>query len=585
MDGYLVLNSMLPQHMRPWNDCIPKDHLSLDNMPPFYVRLRDDQVGHLLDWLEDRRTMKPSQLFSSKFSSYWPWDFNTHWGIRQGRESWGTLYQGKGVHRTLDGGTRWPKYVDPKLPLTNTSSGKPMGNNPHLEKPSIYENGRKRKASETLEQQGDESEKKHCGSAGAETENELVQTSPGPHPPSGYQPGPSSSPHGICPHTSSPIESIASPPRLHRPPGYPPGRCKLPKGATIYTLPFFNAQADTSVTYQSPCAPIQSTDHLAGPPHTSAANEAPADSTANLKAAHNIQIEALEAIVITKYAEIATLKTAVQNLASKVKQEPNPVTEEFESMITRLQDILGQRTDRIQELQGANTEERRCIESLKVKLEAGVDAANPGMMDRVQNLLGQRTDRIEELQRVNTVNKHRIERLVVKLESGVGAADHEMINRLEGILDQRTDRIEELVSANAAHEIRIERLVVKLESDAGAADSETIDRLEDNLDQRTDQLQEVQSANSDKERYIEGLNIELESGAGAKDSETIPGLEEILRHRADKIEELQNVMTTEGLKQEDTSQEAQDVSDAGKDSVSHEILDLLSCLLGKRCPV
>lgn len=141
------------------------------------------------------------------------------------------------------------------------------------------------------------------------------------------------------------------------------------------------------------------------------------------------------------------------------------------------------------------------------------------------------------------------------------------------------------MSANAAHEIRIERLVVKLESDAGAADSETIDRLEDILDQRTDQLQEVQSAKSDKERCIEGLKIELESAAGAKDSETIAGLEENLRQRTDKIEELQNVMTTEGLKQEDTSQEAQDFSDAGKDSVSHEILDLLSCLLGKRCPV
>jgi len=455
--------------------------------------------------------------------------------------------------------------------------------NPRLEKPLICDTGSKRKASDILEQQGGEGRKKHCGSAGTETGKELVQTSPGPHPPLDYQPGPSSSPHGVCPSTSYPTESIASPPGLHRPPGYLPGQFKLPEGAAIYTLPSVNAQPDISVTYQSPYAPIQSAEQSAGPPHTSAANEAPADSTVNLKAAHNSQIEALEAIVIRKYAEIATLKTAVQNLASKVKQEPNPVTEEFESMITRLQDILGERTDRLQELQGANTEERRCIERLRVKLEASVDAANPEMMDRVQHLLGQRTDRIEELESVNTVNKRRIERLVVKLESGVGAADPETINRLEGILDQRTDRIEELVSANAAHEIRIERLVVKLESDAGAADPETINRLEDILEQRTDQLQEVQSANSDKQRCIEGLKIELESGAGVKDSDTIAGLGEILGQRSDQIARI--VKTTEGLEQEDISQEAHYFSDAGKDTNNYDILDLISCLLGKRCPV
>lgn len=185
-------------------------------------------------------------------------------------------------------------------------------------------------------------------------------------------------------------EPITSPPGLYRPPGYAPGQFKLPKGAAIYNLPLVNAQPDTSVTYRSLCTLIQSADQLVESSHTSAANEASSDSIANLKAVHNTQIEALEAIVVRKYAEIATLKTAVQNLASKVKQESNPVTEEFESMLTRLtrlQDILGQRTDSIQELQGGNLEERRCIERLKVKLEASVDAANPERMDRVQNLL------------------------------------------------------------------------------------------------------------------------------------------------------------------------------------------------------
>ena len=311
--------------------------------------------------------------------------------------------------------------------------------NPRLEKPLICDTGSKRKASDILEQQGGEGRKKHCGSAGSETEKELVETSPGPHPFLAYQPGPSPSPHGIRPPTSYPIESIASPLGLHQPPSDPPGRSKLPKGAAICTLSIVDAQPDNSITYQSPFTPVQSADQLAGSSHTSAADEVPADSIANLKSAYNTQIEALEAIVIRKYAEIATLKTAVQNLASKVKQEPNPVTEEFESMITRLQDILGQRTDRIQELESANIEERLCIERLKVKLEASVDAADPEMMDRVQNILGRRTDMIDELKSVNTENTRQIERLEVKLEPGIGAADSETIGRLEVILGQRTD--------------------------------------------------------------------------------------------------------------------------------------------------
>lgn len=576
MDGYLVLNTMLPQYMRPWNDCILSDQLSLDNMPPFFVRLRDDQVGHLLDWVGDRKRVKPSQLPYSSFRSYWPWDCSTHFGIRTGRESWGTAYQGKGGYRNLNGAAPWPVYLDPKLPLTNTSSGKPMIN-PRLETPLICDTGSKRKAGDGLKQKGGESVKKHCGSAGTETEEELAEASPGPHPPLGFQPGPSSSPHWVCPLTSYPTESMTSPPGL-RPPSYPSGEFKLHKGAAIYTLPFFHTQPDTSMTYRSDCAPIQSADQLVGSSDPSAANQAPADSITSLKAAHNTQIEALEAIVIRKYAEIATLKTAVQTLASKVKQEPKPVTEEFESMITRLQDILGQRTDRIQELEGANTEEQRCIERLKVKLEASVDAANPGMVDRVQDLLGQRTDKIEELESANTVNKRRIERLVVKLESGAGAADPEMINRLEDILDQRTDRIEELASANAAHEMRIERLVVKLETDAGRTDSETINRLENILDQRTDQLQKIQTANSENQRYLQHLKIERESGAESKESDTIAGLEEILGQRTDQVQ------TIKGLKQEDTSQEAQFFSEAGKIGNRHDILDMLSCLIGKRCP-
>lgn len=121
--------------------------------------------------------------------------------------------------------------------------------------------------------------------------------------------------------------------------------------------------------------------------------------------------------------------------------------------------------------------------------------------------------------------------------------------------------------------------MVKLESGVGAADSETINRLEDILDQRTDQLQEVQSANSDKQRCIEDLKVESESGARVKNPDTIAGSGEILGQQTDQVK------TIEGFRQEDTSQEAHCFSDAGKSSNRHDILDLLSCLIGKRCPV
>lgn len=121
--------------------------------------------------------------------------------------------------------------------------------------------------------------------------------------------------------------------------------------------------------------------------------------------------------------------------------------------------------------------------------------------------------------------------------------------------------------------------MVKLEPDAGTAGPETINRLEDVLDQRTDQLQEVQSANSDKQRCIEGLKVELESGARVKNSDMIAGLRKILGQRTDQVK------TIEGLKQEDTGQEAHYFSNAGEISKRHDILDLLSCLIGKRCPI
>lgn len=54
--------------------------------------------------------------------------------------------------------------------------------NPRLEKPLSCDIGSKRKASDILEQQGGESGKEHYGYAGMEMGNELVVTSPDPHP-------------------------------------------------------------------------------------------------------------------------------------------------------------------------------------------------------------------------------------------------------------------------------------------------------------------------------------------------------------------------------------------------------------------
>lgn len=127
--------------------------------------------------------------------------------------------------------------------------------------------------------------------------------------------------------------------------------------------------------------------------------------------------------------------------------------------------------------------------------------------------------------------------------------------------------------------------MVKLESGSEAAESETVNCLEEILDQRTKQLQEFQSADSQKERCIEGLKMELDSGARVEGSDAIARLEENLGQRTDQIQELQIVKTTEGLKQEDIRQEAQYFTDAEQDSNRHTIIDLLSCLLGKHCPI
>ena len=72
MDGHLILSNFDKKYARPWNDCIPFHELSKDNLPPFFVRLRDDQVGNLIHWSQT----KQESLAKPKFCIFWPFDFS-----------------------------------------------------------------------------------------------------------------------------------------------------------------------------------------------------------------------------------------------------------------------------------------------------------------------------------------------------------------------------------------------------------------------------------------------------------------------------------------------------------------------------
>lgn len=104
--------------------CIPFEELSRDNLPPFYVRLQDDQVGHLVFWVSASR----GSIARLKLGQVWPWDFDVQGRISSRRDSWGAEYGGSGKERGkgLPGGKKVPAWTDPGLPLTYTSSHKVM---------------------------------------------------------------------------------------------------------------------------------------------------------------------------------------------------------------------------------------------------------------------------------------------------------------------------------------------------------------------------------------------------------------------------------------------------------------------------
>ena len=124
MDGQGILAGQLKAHARPWTGCIPIEQLTKDNLPPFYVRLQDDQVGHLAHWVSVTR----GSITRLKLGQFWPWDFDGMGKILLKRENWGAEYGGcgKDTGKGLGGGKKVPTWIDPGLPPTYTSSHKFM---------------------------------------------------------------------------------------------------------------------------------------------------------------------------------------------------------------------------------------------------------------------------------------------------------------------------------------------------------------------------------------------------------------------------------------------------------------------------
>ena len=124
MDGQAILVGQTRSYARPWNGCIPDGQLTKNNLPPFYVRLHDDQVGHLAHWAASSR----NSIARIKLAQNWPWDFDPQGKISSKRDSWGAEYNGPGTEtiKGLSGGKKTPAWTDPGLPPTYTSSNKIM---------------------------------------------------------------------------------------------------------------------------------------------------------------------------------------------------------------------------------------------------------------------------------------------------------------------------------------------------------------------------------------------------------------------------------------------------------------------------
>ena len=169
MDGQSILSNFGKTYMPPWDDCIPSNQLSLDNMPPFFRRLRNDQVGHLVEWINDRSrvSITPANAYL-----YWPCDLTGQGGASSKRDRWGKTYAGKPAKPLLAGGPALPTYTDMGLPPTWTSSGKAMCPDPGE---STGGTGNKRKADQMMDEGVDSNGKRFCVWAKPETPEDVIR--------------------------------------------------------------------------------------------------------------------------------------------------------------------------------------------------------------------------------------------------------------------------------------------------------------------------------------------------------------------------------------------------------------------------
>ena len=121
MDGNLILGTFDKRFMRSWNDCIPFDELLNENLPPFFIRLRDDQIGLLTHWVQTKR----DTIQKPKLNLLWPHDLSTAGKPLNFSVNWGPAHDGEGLEKSkLAGDRKVPTWKELPLHATFTSSGK-----------------------------------------------------------------------------------------------------------------------------------------------------------------------------------------------------------------------------------------------------------------------------------------------------------------------------------------------------------------------------------------------------------------------------------------------------------------------------
>ena len=498
MDGNPVLNSTLPLYVRPWNDCIPLDELSVENLPPFYVRLRDDQVGHLLEWFLrwDAFQNGPNLPRGKRWlSGKWPWDFTSETKIASRRESWGPAYNGcnESAALVLKGRKELPEYVNPGLPLTNTSSDKPMRILEWIgESNDIYHSGALEGPILSKDAEAATLKSSYEGAKFTITVQSELLT-----------------------HVSRSIDCLQ----------------KILRDRTGWIEEAKSGNAEKR----------RRLDDVEVEGEAGAGAEA-SDLIDRLEHVLEQRTDRLEELEASK-AEERRLAEALS-----LKAESSAVAAETSQELDRIQDILGQRTGRLEELEILNEEEGRRVDNLRVKLESvsGEEAIQTG--DRLQDILAERTERLQELVNSNSEKCQRIKRLEAKLESGLEMEELARIKRVEEILGQRTDKIEELGNDYADNQQKIQKLERK-NAELESANNEQrvhIETLEAKLEASLKPKSDTESSTSEQcTAMIRGLGE-----ANAQKLGQIKRLEERLADVTEKADVLEAQARTMETKQE-----------------------------------